>query len=46
MPLSTVHECEHMQNHKIGKGAQEIINDLAVMVKELLIEFYKANRKL
>ena len=34
------------QNHKSGKGAQEIINDLAVMVKELLIEFYKANRKL
>ena len=34
------------QNHKSGKGAQEIINDLAVMVKELLIDFYKANRKL
>ena len=32
------------QNHRNGKGAQEIINDLAVMVKELLIEFYKANQ--
>lgn len=27
-------------------GAQEIINDLAAMVKELLVEFYKANRRL
>ncbi|XP_022810535.1 protein argonaute-2-like, partial [Stylophora pistillata] len=34
------------QNHRNGKAAQEIINDLAAMVKELLIEFYKANRKL
>ena len=34
------------QNHRNGKGAQEIINDLAEMVKELLIEFYRANRKL
>ncbi|XP_022809864.1 protein argonaute-2-like [Stylophora pistillata] len=34
------------QNHRNGKAAQEIINDLAAMVRELLIEFYKANRKL
>ena len=34
------------QNHRNGKGAQEIINDLTEMVKELLIEFYRANRKL
>ena len=34
------------QRHKKQGGAQEIINDLAAMVKELLIEFYKANRKL
>ena len=30
------------QNHRNGKGAQEIINDLAEIVKELLIEFYRA----
>lgn len=34
------------QRHEKSGGAQEIINDLAAMVKELLIEFYKANRKL
>ena len=34
------------QRHEKQGGAQEIINDLAVMVKELLVEFYKANRKL
>ena len=34
------------QRHEKGRGAQEIINDLAVIVKELLIEFYKANGKL
>ena len=34
------------QNHRNGKDAQEIINDLAEIVKELLIEFYRANRKL
>ena len=33
------------QHHKSGRGAQEIINDLAAIVKELLIEFYKANAK-
>ena len=31
------------QTHEKGPGAQEIINDLAVIVRELLIEFYKAN---
>ena len=30
------------QNHRNGKDAQEIINDLAEIVKELLIEFYRA----
>ena len=30
------------QNHRNGIGAQEIINDLAEIVKELLIEFYRA----
>ena len=30
------------QNHRNGEGAQEIINDLAEIVKELLIEFYRA----
>ena len=30
------------QNHRNGKGAQEIINDLAEIVKKLLIEFYRA----
>ncbi|KAL9962339.1 hypothetical protein ACROYT_G031433 [Oculina patagonica] len=34
------------QRHEKLGGAQEIIIDLATMVKELLIEFYKANRKL
>ena len=34
------------QNHRNGKDAQEIINDFAEIVKELLIEFYGANRKL
>ncbi|XP_068702995.1 protein argonaute-2-like isoform X3 [Montipora foliosa] len=34
------------QRHERSGGAQEIIKDLAVMVKELLIEFYKANGKL
>jgi len=34
------------QRHEQSGGAQEIINDLAAMVKELLIEFYKVNRKL
>ena len=29
-----------------AQGHRDIINDLAAMVKELLIEFYKANRKL
>ena len=33
------------QTHEKGRGAQEIINDLAVIVRELLIEFYKANAK-
>ncbi|XP_078383843.1 protein argonaute-2-like isoform X2 [Oculina patagonica] len=33
------------QRHEKLGGAQEIINDLATMVKELLIEFYKANRR-
>ena len=34
------------QRHEKGHGAQEIINDLAAIVRELLIEFYKANGKL
>ena len=34
------------QRHEKSIGAQEIINDLAAMVRELLIEFYIANRKL
>ena len=34
------------QRHEKQGGAQEIITDLAAMVKELLIEFYKANWKL
>ena len=34
------------QRHEKGGGAQEIINDLAAIVRELLIEFYKANGKL
>ena len=34
------------QRHEKGRGAQEIINDLAAIVRELLIEFYKANGKL
>ena len=34
------------QNHRNGKDAQEIINDLAEIVKELLIEVYRANRKI
>ena len=34
------------QRHEKGRGAQEIIIDLAVIVRELLIEFYKANGKL
>lgn len=34
------------QKHVKGAGAQEIINDLAAIVRELLIEFYKANGKL
>ena len=34
------------QRHEKGRGAQEIINDLAVIVRELLIEYYKANGKL
>ena len=34
------------QIHEKGRGAQEIINDLAAIVRELLIEFYKANGKL
>ena len=32
------------QGHKNSGGAREIIIHLAVMVKELLVEFYKANR--
>jgi len=40
--------CARVRAHRYEKlgGAQEIIHDLAVMVKELLIEFYKANRRL
>ena len=34
------------QRHEKGRGAQEIIIDLAAIVRELLIEFYKANGKL
>ena len=34
------------QRHEKGRGAQEIINDLGAIVRELLIEFYKANGKL
>ncbi|XP_020617491.1 protein argonaute-2-like isoform X2 [Orbicella faveolata] len=34
------------QSHYISGGFRDIINDLAAMVKELLIEFYKANRTL
>ena len=34
------------QRHEKGHGAQEIINDLAAIMRELLIEFYKANGKL
>ena len=34
------------QNQRNGNGAQEIIDELAAMVKELLIEFYKSNGKL
>ena len=30
------------QTHEKLRGAQEIINDLAAMVKELLVEFYRA----
>ena len=32
------------QKHEKSGGAQEIINDLAFMVKELLLDFYKATR--
>ena len=34
------------QRHEKLRGAQEIINDLAKMVTELLIDFYKANGKM
>ena len=43
---SKYHARVRAQKHNRGGGAQEIINDLAVIVKELLIEFYKANGKL
>ena len=34
------------QRHDECRGAQEIINDLVIIVREFLIEFYKANGKL
>ena len=34
------------QRHDKGRGAQEIIIDLAAIVRELLIEFYQTNGKL
>lgn len=43
---SKYHARVRAQRHEKGGGAQEIINDLAVIVKELLIEFFKTNRKL
>ncbi|XP_068740587.1 protein argonaute-2-like isoform X2 [Montipora capricornis] len=35
-----------VQRHEKGRDAREIINDLAEIVRELLIEFYKANAEL
>ena len=43
---SKYHARVRAQRHRNGAGAQEIINDLAVIVRELLIEFYKTNRGL
>ena len=41
---SKYHARVRAQTHRSGGGAQEIINDLAEIVRELLIEFYKANK--
>ncbi|XP_067047269.1 protein argonaute-2-like isoform X2 [Acropora muricata] len=40
------HACVRAQTHRNGGYAQEIIIDLAEIVRELLIEFYKTNRHL
>ncbi|XP_074606176.1 protein argonaute-2-like isoform X1 [Acropora palmata] len=41
---SKYHARVRAQTHRSGGGAQEIINDLAEIVRELLIEFYRANK--
>ena len=41
---SKYHARVRAQKHEKSGGAQEIINDLAVMVKELLVDFYKASK--
>ena len=38
------HARVHAQKHERSGGAQEIIDDLAVMVKELLFDFYKETK--
>ena len=38
------HARVRVQKHERSGGAQEIINDLAVMVKELLLDFYKETK--
>ena len=43
---SKYHECVRAQKHENGKGAQEIIIDLAEIVKELLIKFIEFNEHL
>ncbi|XP_015751565.1 PREDICTED: protein argonaute-2-like isoform X2 [Acropora digitifera] len=43
---SKYHARVRAQRHRNGAGAQEIINDLAEIVRELLIEFYKTNGRL
>ena len=43
---SKYHARVRAQRHRNGAGAQEIINDLAQIVKELLVEFYKTNGRL
>ena len=40
---SKYHARVRAQRHKNGRGAQEIIIDLAEIARELLIEFYRAN---
>ena len=43
---SKYHARVRAQRHRNGAGAQEIINDLAEIVRDLLIEFYKTNGRL